>query len=77
MADNAKKTRDVVVSLTVRVSDDVDNEQLAARIQDALAPLSENVDEASELFLHTAGHGESLTPKYGYEHRLWSKATCG
>ncbi|KZS75495.1 hypothetical protein A4G26_22315 [Mycobacterium kansasii] len=77
MGDKAKNTRDVVVSLTVRVNDDVDNEQLAARIQEALAPLSENVDEAGELFLHTASHGESLTPKYGYEHRLWSKATCG
>jgi len=69
-------TRDVIVSLTVRVGDDVDNEQLADRIQEALAPLGDAVRESGELQLRTAALADRLRPPNGYGHRLWEKVTC-
>src|SRR5205085_10779413 len=76
---HGKAVKEVVITFAVAVDEQATNEQIAAKLEEAIGNLGEQVHNVSDVQVRTvprmvgAGGGSGSG---GYESRLWEKVTC-
>ena len=77
MKATEKKTKEIIISLSLEVPEEATQEEVATKIGKALEPLADTVMNVSDLAIRTVPrlHGPH-DEGGGYETRLWEKATC-
>ena len=69
------KMKEISLTLAVEVAEDVAPDDVAARLEKALAGLDDQVARISDVVVRTVPRFDA-PGSGGYESRIWEKATC-